>query len=60
MQQEYKANIAEINIEDLFDFPAADLKNLSEKDIIENLDFAIHGLLAYAEPWVRRSIGCLR
>lgn len=31
---------------------------MSEKDIIENLDFAIHGLLAYAEPWVRRSIGC--
>jgi malate synthase len=58
MQNEYKANIQQINIEDLFDFPAADLQNLSEKEIIENLDFAIHGLLAYAEPWVRRSIGC--
>jgi malate synthase len=35
-----------------------DLENLTHQEIIENLDFAIHGLLAYAEPWVRRGVGC--
>ncbi|MCE3232715.1 MAG: malate synthase [Rickettsiaceae bacterium] len=58
MQDEYKRNIKVVNIADMFTFPAADLANLNEKEILENLDFAIHGLLAYAEPWVRRGIGC--
>jgi len=58
MQDEYRENIVEVNIEELFDFPAADLDDLDNDNKIENLDFAIHGLLAYAEPWVRRSIGC--
>jgi malate synthase len=58
MQADYKNNISHVNIEDLFDFPKADIKKLDDKDVILNLDFAIHGLLAYAEPWVRRSIGC--
>lgn len=58
MQGEYAKNIKHINIEDLFAFPKADLKNLNTEEKILNLDFAIHGLLAYAEPWVRRGIGC--
>ncbi|PIR39459.1 MAG: hypothetical protein COV35_02790 [Alphaproteobacteria bacterium CG11_big_fil_rev_8_21_14_0_20_39_49] len=58
MQEEYRKNIKQVNIEDLFDFPAAKIDELSRDEIIENLDFAVHGLLAYAEPWVRRGIGC--
>ncbi len=58
MQADYKKKMQLVNIEDMFDFPAADIKNLDKKSIKENLDFAIHGLIAYAEPWVRRGVGC--
>ena len=58
MQKEYAENIKAVNINDLFEFPKADIAALGEEEIIENLDFATHGLLAYAEPWVRRGIGC--
>jgi malate synthase len=58
MQKDYKANIQKINLEDLFSFPEADLADLTEMEILENLNFAVHGLIAYAEPWVRRGVGC--
>jgi malate synthase len=58
MQNDYCKNIKAVNIADMFEFPRADLANLNEAEILENIDFAIHGLLAYAEPWVRRGIGC--
>lgn len=58
MQSKYFQNIKHINIEDLFVFPKADLNKLNTEEKLLNLDFAIHGLLAYAEPWVRRGIGC--
>lgn len=58
MQHEYAKNIQHINVENLFVFPKLDIANLSEIDKTHNLDLAIHGLIAYAEPWVRRGIGC--
>ncbi len=56
MQHNY--DTTQVSMEDLFEFPKADIVALSEAEIVENLDFAVHGLLAYAEPWVRRGIGC--
>ncbi len=58
MQKEYAKNIKDVDIKDLFAFPKADLAQLTQQDKEKNLDLAIHGLLAYAEPWVRRGIGC--
>jgi malate synthase len=58
LQSCYLENLPDVKIESLFEFPRVDLENLTHQEIIENLDFAIHGLLAYAEPWVRRGVGC--
>lgn len=58
MQKEYLQNPKTASIEEMFTFPAADLDKLTKQEIEENMDFAVHGLLAYAEPWVRRGIGC--
>jgi malate synthase len=43
--------------DDLFVFPKINPEITKEK-ILNELELAIHGLLAYAEPWVRRGIGC--
>lgn len=58
MQQDYCKAIKPVVLADMFTFPKAQLDGLQEKEKLENLDFAVHGLLAYAEPWVRRGIGC--
>jgi len=58
MQQDYLTHLKPVIADHMFTFPEADIANLSQKDIEENLNFAIHGLIAYAEPWVRRGIGC--
>jgi malate synthase len=39
MQKDYKANIQKINLEDLFSFPEADLADLTEMEILENLNY---------------------
>lgn len=58
MQKEFKVKPLSVHKEDLFTFPYANLGDLSADDVQSNLDFAVHGLLAYAEPWVRRGVGC--
>lgn len=59
IQQELEQEIKSApSFEDMFEFPMLDASKISKSEIKENLDFAIHGLIAYAEPWVRKSIGC--
>lgn len=47
-----------VDVCDMFEFPAATEQELTEANVRSNLDCAIHGLIAYAEPWIRRAIGC--
>jgi len=43
--------------DDLFEFPTLN-PEISKEKILHELDLAVHGLLSYAEPWVRRGVGC--
>lgn len=58
LQYQWLGNPRTVPLADMFEFPAANLKKLTPQTIQEDLNYAIHGLLAYAEPWVRRGVGC--
>jgi malate synthase len=58
LQQNWLKKPSHVSINDMFTFPAADKSALTKETIQEDLNYALHGLLAYAEPWVRRGVGC--
>lgn len=58
LQAEWRKKPVHVDLNDMFTFPAVDKESLTEESIQEDLNYAIHGLLAYAEPWVRRGVGC--
>lgn len=57
-QRVFLSNPTGTSLESMFTFPGLEPGTLIKQEIKDNLNFAIHGLLAYAEPWVRRGIGC--